>query len=343
MAVTIFASDEAAETAIRQLAAKVAHDCPPIVVMDLPGLLTHPVDRIAPKAVKTLRLLRWARRLRACDALLCAERTSTVLTRLPGRMPLFLHIPHGAGDRAVGFEPRLSRFDHVIVSGAKDRDRMVSEGIVQPHACHIGGAVKLAAMMRGERSPIPLSGQRPVVLYNPHFSETLGSFAAVADRLIDAVAADGRYDLVVAPHIRLAELWSPEKRANWEARSIPGRILVDMGSDRSIDMTYTLSADVYLGDVSSQIYEFAYQPRPCLFINAHGVAWQGDPSYEMWKMGPVSGRDDDLVAAIDHAVASHAQYVAVQTERAGLALGDAGRDAIEVTADLITRLCRPIS
>lgn len=29
-------------------------------------------------------------------------------------------------------------------------------------------------------------------------------------------------------------------------------------------MTYTPAADIYLGDVSSQSYEFLLDPRPCL-------------------------------------------------------------------------------
>ena len=37
----------------------------------------------------------------------------------------------------------------------------------------------------------------------------------------------------------------------------------DPGSPASTDMTYTRAADIYLGDVSSQVYEFIAEPRPC--------------------------------------------------------------------------------
>ena len=40
-------------------------------------------------------------------------------------------------------------------------------------------------------------------------------------------------------------------------------------------MSY-LSADVYLGDVSSQVYEFIYKPRPCLFLNSNEIEWTND-------------------------------------------------------------------
>src|SRR5690606_36439804 len=135
--------------------------------------------------------------------------------------------------------------------------------------CHVVGPIKLAAMGRLNRDRQPLfRNDRPVVLYNPHFDRKLSSFASVAYRLIEIVRADDRWNLVVAPHVRLAEQWSAERRRAWEARAVPDKIIVDLVSQRSIDMSYTLGADIYVGDVSSQVYEFLVRPRPCLFINA---------------------------------------------------------------------------
>ena len=54
-------------------------------------------------------------------------------------------------------------------------------------------------------------------------------------------------------------------------------------------MSYTNAADIYLGDVSSQIYEFIQRRRPAIFLNSHAGDWQNDPSYEFWKFGPVAG------------------------------------------------------
>ena len=56
-----------------------------------------------------------------------------------------------------------------------------------------------------------------------------------------------------------------------------------MGSVRSIDMTYTDQASVYIGDVSSQVYEFLRRPRPCIFLNFDRTAWQGDENFAHWK------------------------------------------------------------
>jgi hypothetical protein len=52
-------------------------------------------------------------------------------------------------------------------------------------------------------------------------------------------------------------------------------------------MTYTRAADIYLGDVSSQVYEFLRTPKPCLFLNSSDAAWCGDESFHHWLYGPV--------------------------------------------------------
>jgi hypothetical protein len=64
-------------------------------------------------------------------------------------------------------------------------------------------------------------------------------------------------------------------------------MLIDLGSRRSIDMTYLSAADAYLGDVSSQVFEFILKPRPCVFLNPRGLAWRDDPDFASWRLGPV--------------------------------------------------------
>jgi CDP-glycerol glycerophosphotransferase (TagB/SpsB family) len=64
-------------------------------------------------------------------------------------------------------------------------------------------------------------------------------------------------------------------------------------------------ADIYLGDVSSQVYEFLKKPRPCVFINAHRCAWEEDPNFAHWQAGPVIETIDRLDAALDQAIRDH--------------------------------------
>lgn len=320
VAVRIFVASLADQRSVADMAHALNMPMPETVVMHLPSGL----ERGLPKALhKPARLLAWSSRLRAADAILTAERTSTLLRRLPGRCPPLLHIPHGAGDRAVGFEKRFRLFDHVFVAGPKDRDRLVASGLVPAQRCHVAGPVKVAAMARQHKGEQPLfNNSLPILLYNPHFQADLRSFEATARTLIERVREDGRYNLIVAPHVRLARNWSPEKRAEWESLSDQNRILVDMGSSRSVDMTYTLAADLYIGDVSSQVYEYLVRPRPCLFVNAHAISWQGSEDFAMWSFGEVITPEADFIAAIDRAFANHASFRPYQQERARYALGD---------------------
>lgn len=316
--VTIFAPTVEDRRNVADLAAELGMPHPGTIVMNLPRAMR----RLVPdKMGKLARLLAWSRELRDCDAILCAERTSTILRRLPGRCPKLIHIPHGAGDRAVGFEKRFRLFDKVIVAGPKDRGRLIAEGVVRDDGCAIAGPIKVASMLRAGRQRPPLfRNDRPVLLYNPHFCPKLSSGAGFAHRLADAVARDGRWNLIIAPHVRLARNWSAQQRGEWQSLAIADRIMVDLGSRRSIDMTYTLGSDLYIGDVSSQVYEFLVRPRPCLFINAHNADWEGSEDYAMWRFGEVLPPDCDIPDAIERAFDQHARYRPAQIAKVRAAL-----------------------
>ena len=97
-----------------------------------------------------------------------------------------------------------------------------------------------------------------------------------------------QYNLIFAPHINLFN-----KRGGSDKNSIPEKfynaqhIHIDLGSIDSVNMRYTLDADIYLGDVSSQVFEFILQPRPVIFINANQVDYKNDIGYRLWQTGNV--------------------------------------------------------
>lgn len=325
-AATVFVPSADDAQGVHALAHKMGLPVPAVTVMTLPRTL----GKLLPGALRKLaRLLFWAPQITRANVLLCAERTSTILPRLFPNCPPVLHIPHGAGDRAVGFEARFQYFDHVLVAGRKDRDRLIEGGRVAAEDCTVTGPIKLSTVLgRATAQPARLfDNARPTILYNPHFSASLGSLEAFGRRLAEAVAADGRYNLVIAPHIRLAKQSNARQRQAWESLAVPGQILVDLGSPRCCDMTYTLGADLYIGDVSSQVYEFLIRPRPCLFVNAHKAEWQGSEDYAMWTLGDVITPDHDPIAAIDAAFASHGDYLSRQKARVAYAIEGIGWDA----------------
>ena len=96
----------------------------------------------------------------------------------------------------------------------------------------------------------------------------------------------------------------------------------DLDSFAMVDGSYTAAADLYLGDTSSQVVEYMMRPRPCVFLNALGADWVGDPSYAMWGAGAVDDSLDALIPAIDAAPALHPGYRDFQTRFVETALGD---------------------
>lgn len=275
------------------------------------------------------------RRLGGYDAIVVPERTSAALKQMGVTRPQLIHFRHGAGDRAPESEARLTQFDLVVVPGEKDLRRALSHGVA-PGRLAVGGYVKLDLMAHAASAPQPLfDNGRPTVVYNPHFERALSSWDGLGRAVIDAFARQDRYNLVVAPHIRLFEDASDAERAAIEALAVPGRIRIDLGSEASVDMTYTAAADIYIGDVSSQVYEFIARPRPCVFLDAHGADWRDNPRYACWHLGEVAAEPADLLAAIDRAVAAQPLRLPLQRRALRDAFGDRIAGAARRSADLV--------
>lgn len=89
-------------------------------------------------------------------------------------------------------------------------------------------------------------------------------------------------------------------------------IHIDTGSWKSIDMSYTGAARLYIGDASSQVYEFLRQPQPCLFLNPGAPFWRSDPNFRHWQCGPVCDDPDTFGTTLTQAVERHAEFLPAQ-------------------------------
>jgi hypothetical protein len=269
--------------------------------------------------------------LRGFDAIVVPERTTTVVRRLLGRTKL-IFTPHGAGDRAILLDRRDALFDFVLVAGEKSERRLLEAGTIRPGAYAVPGYVKLDYLSR-QNTAVPKSfdNKRPTVLYSPHFRLELSSWKRFGRAVIERFRTQDHFNLIVAPHIRLFNEASAHERLAWEELGEPGKIIVDTGSAKLIDMSYTREANVYLGDVSSQVYEFAATPRPCVFLNSHDVSWSGNPDYAFWNMGEVVTDLDSILPAIHRAAEEHVHYKARQCAAIASSFGEvrgaAGRSA----------------
>jgi hypothetical protein len=245
---------------------------------------------------------------RSLDALIVAEKTSSILkTRYKLHDLKIIHTRHGAGDRAIGFNKASARFDHVLVAGEKIRQRLIGQAGIPAERLSVVGYPKFD-LVEGDR-PVPgmFGNGKPTVLYNPHVSPHLSSWYRHGRAVLDYFRRNDRYNLIFAPHVMLfhrstvvtidpPRLHRPGKIDHifYDAPNIH----IDLNSSALSDMTYTRIADIYLGDASSQVYEFLYTPRPCIFLDSHHSDHRGNPDYAHWRAGTVIENPDELETAL---------------------------------------------
>ena len=253
---------------------------------------------------------------RSLDVLVVAEKTSLVLKTLYGLRDLkIVYTSHGAGDRAIGFDAANAECDLLLIAGPKIRDRMIADAGVAPERLVIVGYPKFDCLEAPPDLGPVIEDGRPVVVYNPHPAPHLSSWYVAGRKVLDWFADQDDYHLIFAPHVMLFErpvtLTIDPPGIHW-AGQIADRFLrapnihIDLGSRASTTMAYTQRADIYLGDASSQIYEFLLRPRPCVFLNPMGLSWAGDANFAHWRAGPVIENVADLGAALGRARAEHA-------------------------------------
>jgi hypothetical protein len=310
-----------------------------------------PVERLLDlwKAARKFARKKWVLRrnldfFRSLDALVAPERHCYMLRSRFGLDHLTLiHARHGAGDREGGFDERSGAFDLTLLPGRKYVDRLGSLGLLKPDGYAVAGWPKFEVMraLRPER-PKLFGNDRPVVVYNPHFDQDVASWSRMGLEVLDHFLANPAWNLIFAPHVVLF------RRHRRHGAVLPRRyrkapnILIDTGSERLADMSYIRAADLYLGDVSSQVYEFLEEPRPCIFLNAHGVPWQDNPFYLHWTLGQVVERvEPGLGEALAAAFATHPSFLPRQRELFAYTFHDEpGSTAAERGAEAIARFVR---
>ncbi len=251
----------------------------------------------------------------ACDALVTSDQNlKYILSKDKHHKIKKICTRHGAGDRAYGFSSRLKDFDLVLTAGEPILERMITAGVIGREQGRVVGYPKFDVTLK---SPVKklFDNDRPVVLYNPHFEAGLSSWPVWGERILKYFYESVRYNLIFAPHINLfaKNKWEPPQ----QYLTAP-HMHIDIDSVALCDMTYTRAADIYVGDVSSQVYEFLVQPRPCVFLNADQAQWRGNDNYQMWRLGDVlenkgqAKMEEGLDKLLASAVTQHKHYKALQ-------------------------------
>lgn len=294
--------------------------------LDLTGatkLLTGILDRLLP-ASRLARLRVHEKLFAESDAVISTERTCLrVQKRLgPERSPLFIRVPHGTGDRSVTFHPDHRRFDLSLVAGPKMAEQLAANG-VDPARIRVTGYSKFEGIDLSAKPDFFENG-RPTLVYNPHFDPHLSSWYEAGPELLRWFASEKgqAFNLIFAPHVMLfrkAMHVSPEYKIAKRRPDVPeeameaANILVDVDGPRLFDMSYMLSADGYIGDASSQLYEFLARPRPVFLLDPNNALQeQGERELPFLTTGPCASSVADLAALLAELESVGEQYREVQ-------------------------------
>jgi len=303
---------------------------PPDVSVAFRELELRPMSRIVNAALRHVAPFRRIAILRenvgvfrAYDAIVVPETTTTMLrTRFGVADVPLIYIPHGAGDGAAGFQTVTRQFDLVLLSGDKVRARMAAAGLIRAGHHSVIGYPKFDVTL-GRPAERFFDNDLPTVVYNPHFNPRISSWYPFGRAVLEWFAQDRRYNLIFAPHVmlfqRLLHTSLIHRKMGWRGR-VPAalrhhpRILIDPGSRRSIDMSYLRAADLYLGDVSSQIYEWIETPRPAVFFNTGGPERTANPDFRHWRLGRVIDGMEALPSALAQSFAVPDTFAAAQRQ-----------------------------
>ena len=299
----------------------------PVRIRRAPGFrrVDGPAGRNPPLPSKIPVLLRLLPRLLSARAVVCAEQTSLWLPRLfPWLRLPFVKTSHGVGSMSARDDPRRRAAALTLVPSERERATYLARGFA-PERIVATGYVKAGFRQRSVTRP-PFADDRPTILYAPHWQRHRSSWWSWGEAVVRRIVADGRWNLIFAPHQRLLE-GAPDIRALMAELDRHPHVHCDADGFAMVDGSYTAAADLYLGDTSSQVIEFLIRPRPCVFLNPANIAWADDPAYAQWACGPVVDRLDDLLPTLAAAPAGHGDYAAIQARFAAESLGDASGDA----------------
>jgi hypothetical protein len=276
---------------------------------------------------KLMMLARLVPHLLGERVVVCAEQTSLWIPTLAPFLPMrFVKTSHGVGSMSARDDRRRRAAWRTLVPSERERRTYLDRGMA-PGRIVATGYVKSGFRQHSHAAAAPLFAEpRPVVLYAPHWQRRRSSWWAWGEEIVRRLAADGRWNLIFAPHQRLAET-APEVRDLMAELAGHPNVHCDLDSFAMVDGSYTDAADLYLGDTSSLVIEYLARPRPCVFLNPWGHAWECDPSYDQWRCGEVVRSLVDLAPALVRAPSHHVLFAALQRDLAQSALGDTSGSA----------------
>lgn len=214
------------------------------------------------------------------------------------QIPPIFKLAHGLPGRSRSYKKDLKDFDYQFLFGPFHLEEFKKRNLLAKDYKMIGFP-KLEAINSKQKKNF-FNNKKNTVIYAPHFNKEYSSWYSLGRKILEYFYHQVDYNLIFAPHIQLFN-----SRKGISPEEIDQKFFncshmhIDLGSQNSVDMTYMNSANIYLGDVSSQVYEFIIQPRPCIFINVNNISWQENIDFRFWKCGDVVENITELKKALN--------------------------------------------
>lgn len=229
-------------------------------------------------------------------------------------IPKLIKLPHGAVGRQHSYKKEILDFDLQILFGSYHEKQFKDLNLLGKNY-NVVGYPKIDITNYKKETTNLFDNNNPIVLYNPHFSNELSSWDLIGLDILEFFYKNTQFNLVFAPHIHTFK-----SRGNRSSEVISKKyfntknIHIDLGSHKSVDMSYLKISDIYLGDISSQVYEFIIIPRPCLFLNPKEVDYQNNYAFRFWNCGAVINDISNLDHDLNNAISSFSNYKEIQNQ-----------------------------
>lgn len=269
-------------------------------------------------------------------AIVVAEQTSLwlpkILRRFMRKVPPFIYTLHGAGPIVHGRWKRLLCARKALVCSEERRQELLNLGMADEQV-EITGYAK-SAFHQFTATRHLFNEDKPIILYNPHWQPARSSWPQWGREVLAKLVADGRWNIVFAPHQRLVET-DEEIEEFLSDFGEHDNLHFDLDSFATVDGSYTRMADIYLGDSSSQVVEFLISPRPVVLLQPPEMTdlFAQRAGYNI--LGETVESADRITDAIADASVRFADYEDAQKEYAASSLGETGPDAARNAAKII--------
>ena len=221
---------------------------------------------------------------------------------------------HGTGDRKFTFNKGLFEFDCVFITSKKMYDQFREMSILDKlkNYLQIDYCKFDYLFYYPDKNLKIFNNNLPIVLYNPHYDKKESSFYKDAEKIVSAILESKKYNIILSPH-PLVNKWYFFDRIKLHF-SKSERLYIDWSSIHKVNFDYMKIADIYLGDVSSSIYEWLFFDKPMIFYNSHNVEWKNNPYYRFWNLGNIAADPQELLKHLDKSISGDDSFARVRKE-----------------------------